>query len=417
MLLYMLLVLSVYIARSQSQIDYKNTYAVIAGVLQWKDKSLTEFSDVNRKDQELYDQLIKMGVPKANIVLLLDANATAKAMRSAISQQITKCNDKGNFLFYYAGHGKKLQGGITYFLNYDFADDPANDFEVNYLSNTINQFFHGKNIFLFADCCYSGALLNECNAIKVKDASVYTLSSATFSNTSTANWTFTQTLLDGLRGEPLADRDGNGSITYAELSKELKDAMKYRERQLSGAGINNGDTNMIVASVPTNKLVKETKKVAPFGVGNYVIAWNKTEWQPARIVELVSDKYLCEFYDYSDKEQLLLTLRDLKSYYFFKYPVGTTLQVESEGKYYPAKVIKVYNDFHYIHYADFDDYWDEWVLYDRIKIKAEKSIQAKYDNTYYPAKILEKKGRKYFVHYDNYSCLWDEWLEEDKIKR
>ena len=44
-------------------LDPKATYGVIVGTLTWQDKSLTPYPTRDRKDQELYDNLIRQGVP------------------------------------------------------------------------------------------------------------------------------------------------------------------------------------------------------------------------------------------------------------------------------------------------------------------------------------------------------------------
>ncbi len=406
-------------AHSQLQLDFKNTYVVIAGVLQWESKSLSSFSDKNRKDKELYDQLIAMGVKKSNITLLLDSQATLEAMRNAVLQQVKKCGTTGNFIFYYAGHGTKLENGTTYFLNYDIYKDGTTGFDVNFLSETINKFFQGENIFLLADCCYSGSLLGEGDKIGKTGKSIYVLSSATSSNISTGNWTFTQTFLDCLRGNFLADYDGNKNITYAEVAKEMKQAMKYRERQLNSFGMKNGNLNLVISVSKQPKQDKiNTKGVGPFALGSYVAAWNKSQsrWEPARIIALADGQYTCEFYHYSDKEQVVLPKDKLRSYYFINYPLDTAIEVEWQGKYYPATITKSDNDFYYIHYTGYENYWDEWVLYDRIRSKTEKRAEVNYEGTFYPARILEYKDKKYFVHYDGYDFSSDEWVDEHNVK-
>src|SRR4051812_14920866 len=56
------------------------TFAVIVGTLSFRDPSLTSFAARHRKDQELYDVLAARGVPRNQMTLLLDAQATRAAM-------------------------------------------------------------------------------------------------------------------------------------------------------------------------------------------------------------------------------------------------------------------------------------------------------------------------------------------------
>ncbi len=49
-----------------------------------------------------------------------------------------------------------------------------------------------------------------------RNVASFSLTSAATANTSTGNWTFTQSLLDGLSGSPLIDTNGDGLITLGE---------------------------------------------------------------------------------------------------------------------------------------------------------------------------------------------------------
>src|SRR5262245_39312045 len=73
-------------ARAADELKPANSYAVIVGVLKWKNPRITTFSPRHRKDQELRDLLVKRGVPAGNIKLLLDDQATLANMRSAVDE-------------------------------------------------------------------------------------------------------------------------------------------------------------------------------------------------------------------------------------------------------------------------------------------------------------------------------------------
>src|SRR4051812_36583738 len=63
-------------ARAADEWVPAQTYAVIAGVLQWQNKGLGGFPTEHRKDRELRDVLLTRGVPADQIALLLDEQAT-----------------------------------------------------------------------------------------------------------------------------------------------------------------------------------------------------------------------------------------------------------------------------------------------------------------------------------------------------
>jgi hypothetical protein len=269
-------------AITQDLFDPKNTHIVIAGVLKWKDPSVSTFSDHHRKDQELYDQFIEMGVPKTNIVIMLDEEATLKAMQDNINTKMEAGDEKSTFLFYYAGHGVKA-GKKYYFCNYDMGAKAETKFDVSFLSTAAAKKFKGKRIILMADCCYSGSLLKEGEKISKKGKQVVVMSSATSSNISTGNWTYTQTILDNFKGESEGDHDKSGDISLKELSVEVKDAMKYRERQLNGFATYDVDTEKTIIQKLAKGEKKEVKTQNGFTSDQYVYALSKGNWKPARI--------------------------------------------------------------------------------------------------------------------------------------
>src|SRR5262249_30887610 len=105
--------------RGAEEWEPSRTHAVIVGVLKWEDPKVSGFSPRNRKDQELADTLIRRGVPRKQIKLLLDEQATLAHIRNAI-RAIAKQAAAGDFfLFYYAGHGGGTEKGGVSLLNYD----------------------------------------------------------------------------------------------------------------------------------------------------------------------------------------------------------------------------------------------------------------------------------------------------------
>jgi hypothetical protein len=49
------------------------------------------------------------------------------------------------------------------------------------------------------------------------------------------------------------------------------------------------------------------------------------------------------------------------------YNIGSQVQVEWQGTWFPAVVQKLEGRFHYIHYTGYGNEWDEWVCCGRIK--------------------------------------------------
>jgi len=392
----------------------ENTYGIIAGALEWKDPGFSPFSNRNRKDKELYSLLKSQGVKPKNVSLLIDNEATVDAMKSSVLDALEKAPEGSTFIFYYAGHGVKDDDSRIYFASYDITTGSykKTGFDVSWLGDAIRDKFKGKLVWLLADCCYSGALLDEAEKISAAGKNVIVLTSAASCNISTANWTFTQSVIDCLSGLPLADRNGDGTISISETGTELGDAMKFRERQMCGFKLYGIDE--------TAPLAKTSGSVATGNSdhkpGSYFMAKKGTEYAAVRILNSDKNQVECEFYDYSDKSVEKFSPSELKPIHFVSYSSGDKIKVSWEGKWYDAEVKKAQNDFYYIKYDGYEDFWNEWVAYDRIKTGKEKAAQVEENGSWYPAEVLEEKDGRYFIRYINYSYVWDEWVGKDRIK-
>jgi len=390
----------------------QKTYALIVGALEWTDKYLPSFEKKNRKDKELYELLKTTGVEENNIFFLMDGEATLKNIKSKMETLLSKTENGSHFIFYYAGHGIHEKGKY-YFANSDIVTtDLSNtglDFDI--ISDLVIKNFKGDRVTLWADCCYSGGLAGTAETISKKGFKTYALASATATNTSTGNWTYSQALIDCLRGEAIMDNNHDGKISMNEMASQVKDAMKFRERQLNTFACFNLDGDKTVISNVTGKINRSDSEV-----GSYVFALHGGKWKVARVTGKTNGQYDCEFYFYSDKESKTLSKEKVRNPYFVQHKTGSTVKVEWEKKWYNATITKADGDFYYITYADYDKSYDEWVTYDRIRTGNEKTVQAFWNDAYYPAEILDSKDSKYYIHYVSDDYTWDEWTDAKNIK-
>ncbi|MCE9584978.1 MAG: caspase family protein, partial [Planctomycetes bacterium] len=176
----------------------EKTYALMAGVLEWQDKNLPPFPKENRADRALEATLKKAGVPADHIVFLEDKAATQRAIQDKLREVCGMATEGSTLIFYFAGHGMQDDGGEIYLANYDAdtAKKKATCVATADVSRIIAKHFKGSRVLLFADCCYSGGLAKVVHEFD-KDAgkSAACLTSATASNVSTAEWTFTSSLV------------------------------------------------------------------------------------------------------------------------------------------------------------------------------------------------------------------------------
>src|SRR5262245_26642973 len=245
-----------------------NTHAVIVGVLEWQSK-LTPYPKRNRKDQELRDLLVKRGTPAENVRLLLDKEATLPKIREAIADTLKMADKNSTLIVYYAGHGW-CAGSDYCFANYEVVPSKKETaWSLTELGATLASDFKGRRVFLWADCCFSGGLEVVVDALAAKKVGAFALTSASTANTSTNNWTFTQSIIDGLSGEPLVDLNGDCRITLSELHAEVRDAMTHMEGQKYGFKKSGLDDDFVLAKATG---ARPKGSGAKFPLGSYVQA-------------------------------------------------------------------------------------------------------------------------------------------------
>ena len=347
------------------------TYAVIAGVLSWRDPALPPFSPEERKDQELYDVLGARGVPADQRVLLLDDAATAPAVLAAITTVAGKAPAGSTLLVYFAGHGTKgADGGIVFATaDTNTKDLASTGLHLDALAPQIMSAFPRGRVLLLADCCYSGALCAVAGQLAAGGLEALALTSADATNTSTGSWIFTQTLIDALRGDALDDHDADGAIRVDELVAEARDAMKHREGQRF-AYVNHGvPAALVLADTAPCEGCAPSTPTTPFARGAYVLAPRDGRTVPARVVGasgVTGDDLQVTFYDYSHAVAAVVARTTVSTAAPPSYPVGTHLDVTWQGRTWQADVVKVADGFHFITYPGWPAIWDEWVSADRI---------------------------------------------------
>ena len=153
--------------------------------------------------------------------MLLDEEAILPNIRKAVDSTLARLTDDSTLIIYYQGHGW-ASGDDFCFANYDVGTSKSNPaWSLNESAETVTKNFKGERAFFWADCCYSGGLGKIVDKLATRDVPSFSLSSASTENNSTRNWTFTQSLLDGLSGAPIIDTNSDGVITLGELRAEV----------------------------------------------------------------------------------------------------------------------------------------------------------------------------------------------------
>ncbi|HEY0323417.1 MAG TPA: agenet domain-containing protein [Pyrinomonadaceae bacterium] len=282
----------------------QRTWVFVVGTLQWKDKETFEsFPQENRRDRELVRFFREQGVPDSQIVYLQDRAATTRRIQSELRSLLSKTQEGDTLFLYYTGHGYKNDSGRAYFASYDANDEDNPGWAVDSIPATIERYFKGSSAFLTADCCYSGALANAVRARRSNISyAVYT--SATSDKLSTGNWTFTETLLAGLRGRAYIDTDGNGEITFNELGREIKSDMSFAEQQTASF--------LLTGKFEPQTILAGAASRADQRVGSRVEVYSEGDWYKARIIDAGRGRYRVHFYGYEDSDDEWVKLSQIR---------------------------------------------------------------------------------------------------------
>jgi hypothetical protein len=270
----------------------QRTWVFIVGTLQWQHSDMFDsFPQKNRRDAQLANFFKTQGVPAGQMVYLKDQQATTRQVRTAFRDLLSRASE-GDLLFvYYTGHGYKSDDQrTTFFATYDAGDDVPG-WATSSITRDIERYFKGSEVFLTADCCYSGSLTQQVRQLHSR-ISYACLASSSSNELSTANWTFTEMLLAGLKGKAYADLNQDGAITLQELAEDIRGDMAFAEDQKSSfaaTGIFSNQTILATAERRSSRDVSRRVEVKSEG-----------DWYKARIIDAGHGQYRVHYYGYDD---------------------------------------------------------------------------------------------------------------------
>ncbi len=220
-------------------------YAVIIGIGDYQDKRLNLRFTVNDA-QGLYNILTDPnygGVPKDHIRLLLNEEATDRNIKGAIGKWLSRqAQEDDTVLIYYSGHGAP-EGQDTYWVTYNADIDDLYTTALN--NNDITDMLariRSRRVVTFLDSCYSAATVNRKNRTRSISTEIpwekftgkgrVTISASDGKELSLEleeyqHGVFTYYLLEGLKGNADADKDGVVDVD------EIWDYVKYQVQERS----------------------------------------------------------------------------------------------------------------------------------------------------------------------------------------
>jgi hypothetical protein len=339
----------------------QKTWVFVVGVLHWKHRDMFgSFPVKNRRDAALVDFFKQSGVPETQIVYLQDKQAVQKQIDRAFAVQLKKLRADDLLIVYYCGHGSKSEDGEdVYLASYDAGDDGVSGWSVNSIPGQIKSESKCARVLWFLDCCYSGQAALALTKQKGRPAYACVTSSSA-SESSTEHWTFSDALLDSLRGAAYVDLNHDGTVTLAEFAAHISADMNLAEEQLATFANTEGfESELILA---------RAKPLAHPRIGERAKAKDENgDWYTGRIVEAKDERFRIHFIGYEDDEDVWVSAESLRPIKPVQYAAGTEVEVRWKKRWYRATVLQAKGGTHLIHYTDYESKWDEWVPSKRIR--------------------------------------------------
>ena len=356
-------------AKTRLDWDPEKTRVFVVGILEW------EYADIyspfpecqkDRRDQQLVEQFREDGVPDDRIVYLCDAQATKSRIQAAFKKLLDQTSKGDLLVLYFCGHGyRDVDSGQTWFANYDAGDKNESGWSVAGIFSTIEERFRGNRALLLADCCHSGALYDE--VLRHRDSRIkYAALTSSYShNTSTGNWTFSDCLLAGLRGEAEVDLNDDGII-------ELNELAHYSELELAFI---EGQKAMFAAAEEFPReahLARVDGELKP-GVGQRIEAESNGKWYKAKIIDVDGEQVEVHYVNFDDSTDEWVGRERIRPYRPAEFAQGDKVDVEwqTDGKWYPATVLKAWYGLELVRYEGYDDSSDEWVSSNSVRLRSE----------------------------------------------
>ena len=296
-------------------------------------------------------------MPPAQIVYLADERATRRQIETAFARHLAAAPPEALLLAYYCGHGYKDDASAeVFFAPHDAS--AAGGWGARALVAAVEEHFNGARVMLAADACHSGALADAVHEQGRRHAYAC-LASSCASELSTSNWTFTEGLLAGLRGQCYVDGDHTASITLAELAALLEDDMAFAEEQRTTFATAGGfDAGLVLAAAQPR---------ADAAIGRRVEVRSAGAWYRARIIDAQDGQYLVHYFGWEDADDEWVAPDQIREAALAEYPAGAAVEVLWKKRWFPATILENRSGLHHIRYDGYGADWDEWASSRRIR--------------------------------------------------
>lgn len=357
-------------AAAETGLDWRpeQTWVFAVGVLEYQHPDVWRnqpAAKTHRRDVQLVEHFRQAGIPAAQIVYLQDREATQKHIRESLAHLLKRTRQGDLLILYYTGHGSRdHKTREVHFVNYDAKDGPT-AWSVAEIAKTVDHGFQGDKALLMADCCYSGALAEE---LRRHDRRIpFACLCSSFShNSSTGNWTYTDALLKGFRGNPAVDQNGDGQVEFSEIAAYSELDMGFIERQKSVSARS--------PHFPENwKLAAISGRANPRLGERVEVLWHD-KWYRAQIIDVKEQQFRISYVNFDSSWDEWVGTDRIRAYRPKEFPIGENVDVywSHDKKWYPATIRRAWYGLHFVHYDGYADEWDEWVRPDWVRLKVKK---------------------------------------------
>ena len=343
------------------------TWVFTVGLLEWQHPDLWSpfpAAKINRRDEQLVRFFEHSGVARDRIVYLQDAVATKAHINKEFDRLLERTQAGDLLVFYFCGHGSRdRKSGETWFANYDAGASRESSWNVREIFSTIEKRFHGRQALLMADCCHSGVLYDEAQKHRKSHIAYAVVTSSSSHNSSTGQWTFSDSVLAGLRGESNVDLDGDQQVTLFEIAQ-------YAQAELA---FNNGQKSMFSTGegFPSTTVIARAKIAAKPNLGNRIEVFYKDRWYKAKTIDTDGTKRKVRYVGYDSSWDEWVDVDRRRPYQPPQFAVGDKVQVQwsVDKKWYPATVRETWYGLHSVRYDGYGASADEWIGPDAIRLR------------------------------------------------
>jgi hypothetical protein len=343
-------------AGEQPTWEPKRTRVFVVSMVRFKGGKLAPWSGQERLDTPFIDLFKRRGVPEDQILFLTDEQATNESISREFNDFLDKSGRDEFLIFYFGSHGAyNAETGKFSYLSYD------GRLPFDWAFDAIENRFKGSKVMMFADCCYSGGIVDL--ATKRRSAKAYACLSSTFChNVGYSGWRFLDCLIRGFGGTPGVDLDDDGNIDLAELVLFSEKHMAFvAEGRPSFTTTNGFNPKLIISKVTAEK------KSPP--VGDYVEAFYKGQWLKSEITDAKAGSFRVHHTDQGSTYNEWVKSDQIRPYQFAHFKTGDHVEISGGpgDKQSPGSVLQSWESMVLCRFDGYSPAYDEWVGPSRIK--------------------------------------------------